>query len=136
MAFEDSPNLNGSAVRRDPIDWILAHRRMILIGAASLGIVTLAFIGMVWLAHRPPNLPYGGLDGCLQTGEGAPIAATVEVAGQSTTTYADGCFFFAALPSGSHTLRIRISDKVIWQDSVAIEAGQATALETLSLRSE
>ena len=98
MTFEDSPTLDGKPHRRNGIDWIIEHRRAVLLVTTTLTGAVLGLLWLVYIATRPPDLPYGGLDGCLVTESGQPASASIRIADQTTDTYSDGCFFFAALP--------------------------------------
>jgi hypothetical protein len=74
----------------------------------------------------------GGMDGCLRSLAGAPLAATLRVGNQFTVTDPDGCFYFAALPAGTQTLRVELSAGV-WQQPVMIYSNQATGLGNLAI---
>ena len=109
--------------------WLYRRRRklLLLLGAVLLlDILVFAFIMLSDLTRTEA----GGLNGCLVTAEGDPVAATLTIATASVQTYADGCFLFSALPPGPHILVIATQDETL-RHTVTITAGQAVNLGTI-----
>ncbi|MEA3349015.1 MAG: hypothetical protein U9Q82_00170, partial [Chloroflexota bacterium] len=102
MAFENSPKLDGTAKLSSSslARWIYNRRRVIWIAVGIMFALLIALLLLRSLASRPPDLPIGGLDGCLISEDGNPVTANIQIANSSMTTYEDGCFFFTSLPPG------------------------------------
>jgi hypothetical protein len=79
--------------------------------------------------HQQP----GGLDGCLLSASGQPVAAAVKVGDAERQTYSDGCFFFASLPPGNRQLSVMTSTGVVLTRTVRIIPDQAVALGTVQM---
>jgi hypothetical protein len=101
--------------------------RHLVVAAAILTAAYLLLLVTLNLGLRPAVETTGGLDGCLVTADGSAIPGRVRVGDKSVDTYADGCFFFAALPAGVHAMEVEAEDAV-WTQSVTIMAGEAVML--------
>lgn len=135
MAFEDSPNLDGSTpARYQAGNWLFRYRRLILITVIGLTLLLAAFTLLAYLLGRPPDLGVGGLEGCLAAGDGSPRVAEIRLAGYSKMTGADGCFFFAALPPGNYEMQVLLENGEAWSTPVEIVADQALNLGTLTVK--
>lgn len=75
--------------------------------------------------------PPGGVDGCVRAANQQPIGATIWADDLARRTFADGCFFFARLTPGEHTLRFVADNGVAWTQTVTIKSGQAVGLGDL-----
>lgn len=129
MAFEKGPNLDGSvSARYRAGNWLNNHLRLILYVVIGLTVILAGLTLYVFLLGRPPDMPVGGLDGCLLTGEDTPLMAEIRIAGFSKTTGDDGCFFFASLPSGIHDLQVFPQQGQVWTIPVQIAVGQSVSL--------
>jgi len=105
------------------------EKRMRLLTRLVIGLCVLLLVYIIGRALMPVPVP-GGTDGCLRSLAGAPLAATLRVAGQVAVTDPDGCFYFAALPVGTQSLRVELPAGV-WQRTVTIYSNQATGLGNL-----
>ncbi len=129
MAFENSPKLDGNAsrlirprparnARRNARAWVWA-----LVAANFLLGLFLAYT----FVTGEVGVTYGGLDGCLVTPAGKPITTQVRIGQQVAATDSDGCFFFARLAPGAHTLEVSLTPTP-WRQSVTIIAAKAVGL--------
>jgi hypothetical protein len=108
---------------------IQKEQRLRLLTRLVIGLCVLLLVYIIGRAAIPAPAP-GGLDGCLRTADDAPLPATLRVGDQVVSSDPDGCFYFAAVPAGSLTLRAEMPAGV-WQQPVTIQSGQATALGNL-----
>ena len=105
------------------------EKRLRLFTRLVVGLCVLLLVYIIGRALIPVPAP-GGMDGCLRSLDGAPLAATLRVGDQFTVTDPDGCFYFAAVPAGTQTLRVELPAGV-WQQPVTINSNQATGLGNL-----
>jgi hypothetical protein len=116
-------------MRRD--ERIGKEKRLRLLTRLVVGLCVLLLFYIIGRALVPVPPP-GGMDGCLSSLDGAPLAATLRVGDQFTVTDPDGCFYFASLPAGTQTLRVELPAGV-WQQPVTIYSNQATGLGDLAI---
>ncbi len=133
MHSERSPGFDQPKPRMPRITtgWIKRHRRSLWALLAVIVVVDLLVLA-VFLSPGMHEEP-GGLDGCVATTAGTPLQTTVQVGDQRRTTFADGCFFFAALPPGRHQLRIETATGAISAVAVTIKAGEASGLGVITV---
>ncbi|NTU54970.1 MAG: carboxypeptidase regulatory-like domain-containing protein [Anaerolineales bacterium] len=133
MAFENSPKLkNPSKPVRTFSGWVYSLR------VALLGFtVLLVVFDFLFLAYKiEPDWftrPSGGLDGCIATSSGAPVAATVWVDNNSRSTFEDGCFFFASLTPGEHQFQVQTEAGIVYIQTVDIPSDQAIGLGIIQI---
>jgi len=79
----------------------------------------------------------GSVSGTINGPDGKPLAnATVTLSnGMSTTTDADGRFELKDVPAGTYTMNITKDGYLAMTKTVTVSAGQATAMEAVSLAS-
>lgn len=134
MAFENSPSLKDPARKRFTLTGTLYKIRPLLL--AGTGILIL--FDILFLIHliSPDTLsrPSGGLDGCLETMDGAPLAATVKIDNRSSSTFEDGCFVFQALSPGEHRLEVETDVGIIYIQMVTVRSDEAVALGTIEIQ--
>ena len=133
MAFENSPRLDQPDKPGAPARprFVLNRRGLLAVLGLALAFLLLA-IGLAAAPKLRPAEP-GGLDGCLQTQAGQPLAnTTVSVGTNTRLTGADGCFFWASLPAGDYQMVITAQpqNKVV---PVKIESGKAAELGTITV---
>jgi len=133
MAFENSPKLGDKQGSTSTISGkVYKIRRALMIVVA----VMLA-LNIVFLTYRiAPSILLGapgGLDGCVVTTNGNPVAATVWVDDESQQTYADGCFFFSSVLPGKHQFRVDFLGETRHEQSIQILSGQALGLGTIQI---
>ena len=133
MAYERSPGLDGTPQHRGLITWIFDHKRTIYIASAIASGLLIPVLVFLLISSQPRDLGGGGLDGCIISSANEPVAATVKIADQIAATQGDGCFFFASVPIGDHTLVLRLDDGTVVQRKVTIMPGQATMLGNVTL---
>ena len=133
MAFERSPGLDGTPQHRGLITWIFDHKRTMYIASAIAAGLLIAVLAFLLISSQPRDLVAGGLDGCIVSPTDDPVAATARIADQTAATQDDGCFFFASVPPGDHTLVLRLDDGTVVQRKVTIVPGQATMLGNITL---
>jgi len=119
----------GFHMRRD--ERIGKEKRLRLLTRLVIGLCVLLLVYIIGRALMPVPPP-GGMDGCLRSPAGAPLTATLRVGDQVAVTDPNGCFYFAALPAGTQTLRVELSAGV-WQQTVTIYSNQATGLGNLAI---
>lgn len=128
MPLENSPKIQPRLpITFDLRAWVRRHRR-ILFGA---GMVLLALnLGVLALRATPTitALPPGGVDGCIKSANQQPVSATIWADTLTRRTFSDGCFFFAQLAPGEHTLRVVTDGGAEWAQPVTIKSGQAVGL--------
>jgi hypothetical protein len=107
------------------------EKRLRLFTRLVIGLCVLLLVYIIGRALIPVPPP-GGMDGCLRSLAGAPLAATLRVGDQVTATDPSGCFYFAAVPAGNQTLRVELPAGV-WQQTVTIYSNQATGLGNLAI---
>jgi hypothetical protein len=124
-----TPPKGGFHMLRD--ERIGREKRLRLLTRLVIGLCVLLVVYIIGRALIPVPAP-GGMDGCLNSADGAPLTATLRVGDQFTVAGPDGCFYFAALPAGNQTLRVELPEGV-WQQPVTIYSNQATALGNLAI---
>ena len=127
MGLENSPSLDNLDSYKPEKKRLSQRdlRRGLLVAVLLLGTALLFLSGIRFGARA--DTAFGGLDGCLVNGQGNPVAAQVVFGDQSSQSYADGCFFFAALPAGAGELIVRqAGEEQLFP--VEIVAGQALML--------
>lgn len=142
MAFENSPSLDQPEKPRTPIKrWFYLNRRSLLVLVVIVMILLMILSGLA-VGPALKSAQPGGLDGCLHAAQpdGKLLAATVTMESTnrfstgsfSSTTSADGCFFFASLPPGNYQLTIKTGSREM-QVPVSIEANKAVGLGSITV---
>ncbi|MCB0103750.1 MAG: carboxypeptidase regulatory-like domain-containing protein [Anaerolineales bacterium] len=131
MALDEIPQFHGGASITKSSKKKTGKLWLYLILAAFL--IFDAVIAIYYFSAQSSR--YGGLDGCFLTSDGIPLeGATVKVGETSTTTYIDGCFFFAELPAGRSQLMLAgNSGEIVFTQEVEIPADQALGLGSITL---
>jgi len=133
MSFENSPQLNNPTKPvRTFSGWVYRLRPVLLAVAGLMVVFDILFVAYQISPESFHALP-GGLDGCLVTGSGAPVAATVSVDGLSRTTFEDGCFFFAILSPGEHQFQVETQAGIVYSQTVTILSDEAVGLGVIQI---
>lgn len=91
--------------------------------------LTVRLVGSSWASGQ-----VGGLDGCILTARGNPVAGTVQVGEKSKDIPSDGCFFFKSLKPGDHQISIETVNGRRVEQSVEIISGEAVSLGQIIVR--
>ncbi|MBN1267045.1 MAG: hypothetical protein JXA25_16255 [Anaerolineales bacterium] len=137
MPLENSPDFesedlqpDSSAMTDDKPAGSEILRKRVVHGALLILILGLSVLLLIRSGLTQEEV--GGIDGCIQTDTGLPVQAEVQINGVSKQTYSDGCFFFADVLPGKHTMYIQIPGRSEWTIPVQVLSGQAAALGTLT----
>lgn len=112
--------------------WLVRHRRAVLIVVGLFVVIDVVLLGYFFSLERTVSEP-GGLDGCVVGVDGDPVTATVQIASLERMTYADGCFFFAAVSPGTHDVTVITDTSELVVPGVEVITGQAITIGTVQM---